>query len=103
MMIHRDGLMASPYGSAQNFEKILNARNAPPTTGYSMNPLQQRESMQKAAFEQGRTELLHKASGNAGPSTQWVAKNWLTVCPVPIPLFRLSLNGLPSLTEMMDL
>ncbi|KAM0811967.1 putative Zn(2)-C6 fungal-type domain-containing protein [Seiridium cardinale] len=79
MMIHRDGLMASPYGSAQNFEKILNARNAPPTSGYTLNPLQQREAMQKMAFEQRRSDLLSKATGNAGESTQWVAKNWLTL------------------------
>lgn len=81
MMIHRDGLMASPYGSAQNFEKILNARHAPPTAGYALNPLQQREAMQKVSFDQQRAELLTKASGAAPhPSTQWVAKNWLTVC-----------------------
>jgi hypothetical protein len=80
MMIHRDGLMASPYGSAQNYEKILSARNAPPSAGYSMNPLQQREAMQKIAFEQRRSELLTKATGEPSHSTQWVAKNWLTVC-----------------------
>jgi hypothetical protein len=79
MMIRRDGLMAAPYGSAQNFEMLLSARNAPPSAGYAMNPLQQREAMQKESFEQRRADLLAKAAGKAGPSTQWVAQNWLTV------------------------
>lgn len=87
-MIHRDGLMASPYGSAQNFEKILNARNAPPSAGYSLNPLQQREAMQKTVFEQRRSELLAKASGQSGPSTQWVARNWLTVRYQPLYFYK---------------
>ncbi|KAI0121669.1 hypothetical protein BJ170DRAFT_132264 [Xylariales sp. AK1849] len=79
MMIRRDGLMASPYGTAQNFEKLLSARKAPPSAGYTMNPLQQREAMQKEYFEQRRADLLSKASGNSGESAQWVAQNWLTL------------------------
>ena len=72
--------MASPYGNAQNFEKLLSARYAPPSAGYTMNPLQQREAMQKEYFEQRRAELLAKASGKAGgEEAQWVAKSWLTV------------------------
>lgn len=98
MMIHRDGLMASPYGSAQNFEKILNARNAPPSAGYSMNPLQEREAMQKMAFEQRRSELLSKASGNSGLSTQWVAKNWLTVSLIELPFAFLHLRECATFT-----
>jgi hypothetical protein len=79
MLIRRDGLMAQPYPMAQDFGKLLSARTAPPTTGYTMNPLQQREAMQKEHFEQRRAELLAKASGDSGPSGQWVAEKWLTV------------------------
>ena len=79
MLIRRDGLMAQPYPMAHNFEKLLSARAAPPTAGYAMNPLQQREAMQKEYFEQRKTELLAKASGDSGPSGQWVAQKMLTV------------------------
>lgn len=79
MLIRRDGLMAAPYGPAQNFEKLLSARYAPPSSGYTMNPLQQREAMQREYFEQRRAELIRKAAGNAGSGTQWVAQNLLTL------------------------
>lgn len=80
MLIRRDGLMASPYGQLHNFEKLLSARQAPPSAGYALNPLQQREAMQKQDFEQRKAELLAKAQGIKGPSTSWVAQKWLTVC-----------------------
>jgi len=64
---------------AHNFEKLLSARSAPPTAGYSMNPLQQREAMQKEQFEQRRAELLAKASGESGSSGEWVAQKMLAV------------------------
>jgi hypothetical protein len=79
MLIRRDGLMAQPYPMAHNFEKLLSARYAPPTAGYTMNPLQQREAMQKEQFEQRRNELLAKAAGTAGETGQWVAQKWLSV------------------------
>lgn len=80
MMIRRDGLMASPYGAAHNFEKLTLARTTAPTPGYTMNPLQQRETMHKKQFEQRRTELLTMAAGpTTSHETQWVAQNWLTV------------------------
>ena len=79
MLIRRDGLMAQPYPMAHNFEKLLSARSAPPTAGYALNPLQQREAMQKEHFEQGRTELLVKATGTAGESGKMVAQKWLSV------------------------
>lgn len=85
MLIRRDGLMASPYGAAQNFEKLLSARDAPPTAGYSMNPLQQREAMQKEYFEQRKAELMAKATANSNEATQWVAQKWLTVSMVIRP------------------
>ena len=80
MLIRRDGLMAQPYPMAHNFEKLLSsARVAPPTEGYAMNPLQQREAMQKEQLEQRKAELLAKASGDSNASGQWVAKNMLAV------------------------
>ena len=79
MLIRRDGLMAQPYPMAHNFEKLLSARSAPPTAGYTMNPLQQREAMLKQQFEERRAELLAKASGDTGPSGQWVAQKMLSV------------------------
>jgi hypothetical protein len=80
MLIRRDGLMANPYpGVAHDFGKLLSARQAPPTSGYSMNPLQQREAMQMEHFEQHRTELVNKAAGTAGQTGQWVARKLLSV------------------------
>lgn len=79
MLIRRDGLMAAPYPQAHNFEKLLSARMAPPTAGYEMNPLQQREAMQRAFVDKNKAELLAQATGSAGQSGQWVAQNWLTV------------------------
>ncbi|KAI0023492.1 hypothetical protein F4780DRAFT_776904 [Xylariomycetidae sp. FL0641] len=84
MLIRRDGLMASPYGTGTDLEKILRARDeAPPTAGYALNPLQQREAMQKQQFEQDRAALIARAAGGldgkASKNTQWVAQRWLTV------------------------
>ncbi|CAJ2508574.1 Uu.00g136000.m01.CDS01 [Anthostomella pinea] len=79
MLIRRDGLMASPYGAAHNFEKLLStARSAPPTAGYAMNPLQQREAMQKEHFEKQKADLLAKAA-SGDKDSQWAAQKWLTV------------------------
>jgi hypothetical protein len=79
MMIRRDGLVAQPYPMAHNFEKLLSARVAPPMAGYTMNPLQQREAMQKQYVEQSKAELLSKATGKAGKSGEWIAQHWLAV------------------------
>lgn len=79
MLIRRDGLMAQPYPVSQNFVQLMSARCAPPTNGYTLNPLQQREAMIKEQFESKRTELLAKASNNAGPGVEYVAKSWLSV------------------------
>lgn len=79
MLIRRDGMMAQPYPSTHNFMKLMTARCAPPTTGYTMNPLQQREAMQREEFESKRTELLSTASNNAGPGVEYVARGWLSV------------------------
>ena len=79
MLIRRDALMAQPYPMAQNFEKLVTARYAPPTAGYDMNPLQQREAMQKEEFEKQRNELLQKAKGKTGSWGEGVAQRMLRV------------------------
>jgi hypothetical protein len=71
--------MAQPYPMAHNFVRLLSARTAPPSNGYAVNPLQQREAMQKEAFEHSRQELLDKAAGTAGESGQWIAQQLLRV------------------------
>jgi hypothetical protein len=79
MLIRRDGLMAQPYPMGHNFVKLMSA-NMPPTAGYTMNPLQQREAMQKEYVEKRKAELLAKASGNSGSEeVKLVARKWLTV------------------------
>lgn len=66
MLIRRDGLMATPYPTGPNFEKLLSARIQPPSAGYKMNPIQQREAMQKELVERQKAELLSKAMGPSG-------------------------------------
>ncbi|KAI0474985.1 hypothetical protein GGR56DRAFT_489489 [Xylariaceae sp. FL0804] len=91
MLIRRDGLMASPYGPAHNFEKLVSARLAPPLMtsasassssggvpgggpggygGYALNPLQQREAMHKEHLDRQKADLLAKAGGGAGPGSE---------------------------------
>lgn len=79
MLIRRDGLGTQSYPVSQNFVKLMSARCAPPTTGYTMNPLQQREAMLKEQLENNRTELLEKGENNAGPGVGYVTKSWLSV------------------------
>ncbi|KAB5542620.1 hypothetical protein GE09DRAFT_248090 [Coniochaeta sp. 2T2.1] len=79
MLIRRDGLMAQP-SVGHNFVKLISA-NMAPTPGYTMNPLQQREAMQKEYFEKRKAELLAKASGGSSSpeEVKTVAQKWLTV------------------------
>lgn len=77
MLIRRDGLMANPYPTSHNFEKLLSARVAPPSAGYSMNPLQQREAMHRERVERQKAELLTKAMGTSGKVDEWTANTWL--------------------------
>lgn len=79
MLIRRDSLMAQPYPVTNDFLKLMSARCAPPTEGYTMNPLQQREAMLREQFENKRADLLQRASNNAGPGVEYVAKSWLSV------------------------
>jgi hypothetical protein len=82
MLIRRDGLMAHSYPPSKDSDKLLAARLAPPLAGspYALNPLQQREAMQKEDFEQRRAELIKNAAGTKpDTSVQWVARKWLSV------------------------
>lgn len=80
MLIRRDGLMAQPYGTAHNFVKLISA-SMPPTAGYAVNPLQQREAMQREYVEQRKAELLAKAAGgdSGSAASKQVAQKLLTV------------------------
>ncbi|KAH8904583.1 hypothetical protein BR93DRAFT_970520 [Coniochaeta sp. PMI_546] len=80
MLIRRDGLMAQPYPMGHNFVKLMSAK-MPPTSGYTMNPLQQREAMQQEYIEKRKAELLDKASGGSSSpeEVKSVAQKWLTV------------------------
>ncbi|KAM0348336.1 hypothetical protein ACHAPU_004304 [Fusarium lateritium] len=63
MLIRRDGLMASPYPGSYNFEKLLSSKTAPAMAGFTLNPIQQHEAMQKERIDQQKSELLSKARG----------------------------------------
>ncbi|KAM0205960.1 hypothetical protein ACHAPQ_001858 [Fusarium lateritium] len=67
MLIRRDGLMASPYPGSYNFEKLLSSKTAPAMAGYSLNPIQQHEAMQKERINRQKNELLSKARGTMSP------------------------------------
>lgn len=52
---------------------------APPAAGYSLNPLQQWEALQKQSLDADRDELVTKASGDSGPYGTYVAQKMLHV------------------------
>lgn len=108
MLIRRDGLMASPYGAAHDYLKLVSSvrrqqaqaqmqvqqvPELPPQMsagvfvgqlggdGSSASPLEHAEALQKERFELHRAELLARAAGgrNAGQGQRWVAERWLTV------------------------
>lgn len=66
MLIRRDGLMASPYPMAHNFEKLLSARTAPPTAGRTLSPIQQQEVIHIGHVENQKAQALNKALGTPG-------------------------------------
>lgn len=47
--------------------------------GYALNPLQQREQMQREKWERDRKELLEKGSGTQGDSVERLLANYLAV------------------------
>lgn len=75
MLIEADGLKRDLYPESHNFEQIVSkARNQlPPTPGYALNPLQQREQMHLRQREQQRDDLVLRAAGRAGESGRWIA------------------------------
>jgi hypothetical protein len=46
---------------------------------YTLNPLQQREAMQREAWEKERKQLLKKASNSQGDSVERLLANYLAV------------------------
>jgi hypothetical protein len=52
MLIRRDGLMATPYGTGHDILKVLSAKAsaAGPSAGYTPNPLQQHEAKHREDF-----------------------------------------------------
>ncbi|EKJ73984.1 hypothetical protein NXS19_010267 [Fusarium pseudograminearum] len=64
MLIRRDGLMANPYPGAYNFEKLLSSKTAPAMAGYTLNPIQQHDAIQKERAHHQKHELLSKARGS---------------------------------------
>lgn len=47
--------------------------------GYTLNPLQQREQMQRETWEKERKNLLKKASNSQGDSVERLLANYLAV------------------------
>lgn len=80
MLIRRDGLLAQPYPMAHDFQRLVcEARHAPPlSVEYKLNPLQQREAMQRESREKQKSELLERAAGGGDKGRQ-VARTWLSV------------------------
>jgi hypothetical protein len=76
MLIRRDGLMANPYPGAYNFEKLLSSKTAPAMAGYTLNPIQQHDAMQKERVQHQKHELLSKACGSLN-SEERVAQGML--------------------------
>ncbi|KAI0150582.1 hypothetical protein GGR57DRAFT_186942 [Xylariaceae sp. FL1272] len=80
MLIRRDGLMQAQHGMAVNFEKLVGDKVAAPTAGgYALTPQQQWEALQIMKLEQGKDELINKASGNASGDTRTAAQKWLRI------------------------
>jgi len=49
------------------------------TGPFTLTPLQQRESMQREAWEKERTSLLKKATNSQGDSVERLVRNYLSV------------------------
>ncbi|PSR85470.1 hypothetical protein BD289DRAFT_482697 [Coniella lustricola] len=57
----------------------LTTRCTPPTTNYTMDPLQQHDFMLQSPQEYRSRNLLHGASTSAGPGVDHRTKSWLSV------------------------
>ncbi|KAI1751086.1 hypothetical protein F4782DRAFT_203358 [Xylaria castorea] len=86
MMIRRDALMRSDRpavdGGYQGLEKVVEARLAPPVSaGYTLNPQQQWEAMQKMRSDKGKAELIEKMTKNTADDkgAQRAAQRWLKI------------------------
>jgi hypothetical protein len=71
---------SSPVSSNGNVSGNTSVSPSPPLTGpYTLNPLQQREAMQREAWEKERSSLLKKASNAQGDSVERLVRNYLAV------------------------
>ena len=60
-------------------EQEFNSSSPSTPQNYSLNPLQQREAMQKETWEKERKGLLKKAGNNQGESVERLLANYLAV------------------------
>jgi hypothetical protein len=75
----RGAYLSSPTNSSP-VSSNGNVSPSPPLTGpYTLNPLQQREAMQREAWEKERNSLLKKASNAQGDSVERLVRNYLAV------------------------
>jgi hypothetical protein len=69
---------SSPVSNSSHGNSSLSP--SPPLTGsYTLNPLQQREAMQRDAWEKERTSLLKKASNAQGDVVERLVRDYLAV------------------------
>jgi hypothetical protein len=69
---------SSPVSSHGNTNGSVSP--SPPLTGpYTLSPLQQREAMQREAWEKERNSLLKKASNSQGDVMERLVRNYLAV------------------------
>jgi hypothetical protein len=66
---------SSPISQSINMTMTAQSQNQ----GYTLNPLQQREQMQRETWERERRNLLKKASNSQGDSVERLLANYLAV------------------------
>ncbi|TVY94509.1 hypothetical protein LAWI1_G000108 [Lachnellula willkommii] len=66
-------------GTSQNNDGAANPAQGQGQPLYTLNPLQQRQAMQKEAYEKERASLLKKASNSQGDAVEMLAAKFLAV------------------------
>jgi len=74
----------SPFHSTISHRPVSPEDNMTPVQGqgqplYTLNPLQQRQAMQKEAYERERASLLKKAGNSQGDAVESLAAKYLAV------------------------
>jgi hypothetical protein len=71
---------SSPISVNPSGNSWMSSSPSPALTGpYTLNPLQQREAMQREAWEKERNSLLKKASNSQGDSMERLVRAYLAV------------------------